>query len=146
VPRLLGGDLDRHAVRAAGINLRRLGARRCVLWPESNEGAPGATPVFLARWDARCLPLADASVDRIVSNPPFGKQVGEPEDVGPLYRQTARAYDRVLRPGGRAVLLVADVAALRDAVRGTDWKPVRQVPVRVLGQRAVISVWRKPGP
>src|SRR5262249_15362212 len=137
---LLGGDLDRNAVRSAGINLRRLGPRRCSLWAEVGEGEPGAMPVLLARWDGTRLPLADQSVDRIVSNPPFGKQVGEPEDIGPLYRQMAREYDRILRPGGRAVLLVGDAPLLRDAVRRVAWKPLRQVPVRVLGQRALISV------
>jgi 23S rRNA G2445 N2-methylase RlmL len=139
---LLGGDIDRNAVRAAGINLRHLGPKRCILWPEPDEGS-GGTPVLLARWDATRLPLGEDSVDRLVSNPPFGKQLGEPEDIAPLYRRLAREYDRVLRPGGRAVLLVGDLAALRDAVRRVGWKPQRQVPVRILGQRAVISVWRK---
>ncbi|MBI1914247.1 MAG: RNA methyltransferase [Planctomycetes bacterium] len=140
---LLGGDVDRNAVRAAGINLRRLGPKRCVLWPEADEG-DAATPVLLARWDATRLPLDDASVDRILSNPPFGKQLGELGDIGPLYRRMAREYDRVLRPGGRVVLLVGDLPSLRDAVRRVAWKAQRQVSVRVLGQPAVINVWRKP--
>src|SRR5207302_1280809 len=53
-----GGDQDAVALRAAGTNLRRLGH------------------VMLARWDATRLPVANASVDRILSNPPFGKQLG----------------------------------------------------------------------
>ena len=56
-----GGDIDFSAVRAAAVNLRRL-------------GAPG-----LCRWDATRLPLVGASSDRIVSNPPFGKQLASPE-------------------------------------------------------------------
>jgi 23S rRNA G2445 N2-methylase RlmL len=123
--RIVGGDLDRTAVRAAEANLRRLG------------------PVLLARWDATRLPLPDESVDRIVSNPPFGKQLGEPEEIEPLYRAMVREHDRVLRPGGRAVLLVADVGALNRAVRRTGWKSVRRLNVRILGQRAAITVWRK---
>ena len=120
-----GGDLDRTALRAAAGNLRRLGQP------------------LLARWDATRLPLADGSVDRIVSNPPFGKQLGRPEDVGPLYRRALAEYDRVLRPGGRAVLLVSDAAALKEAGRAAGWKPGQQVRVRVLGQPATIIVWRK---
>jgi len=50
---------------------------------------------------------------------------------------------RVLRPGGLAVLLVANFAALRDATKAVRWKSVRQFGVRVLGQRATVSVWRK---
>jgi 23S rRNA G2445 N2-methylase RlmL len=126
-PLLWGGDLDRNALRAAAINLRRLGS------------------VLLARWDAARLPLPDESVDRILSNPPFGKQLSRPEEVGPLYRRVLPQYDRVLRPGGRAVLLVSDAAALRAAVEQVGWKRERQFRVQVLGQMAQLSAWRKPG-
>jgi 23S rRNA G2445 N2-methylase RlmL len=121
-----GGDIDPAAVRAAADNLRRLG------------------PARLARWDARRLPLPGASVDRVVTNPPFGKQLGEPAEIGPLYRDLAREWDRVLRPGGRAVVLVAEAGLLRQAVRAVGWRPTRQLRVRVLGQPAELSVWRKP--
>jgi 23S rRNA G2445 N2-methylase RlmL len=122
-----GGDVEQAAVKAATANLRKLGR------------------ALLARWDATRLPLADADVDRVLCNPPFGKQLGEPEEVGPLYSRVLPELDRVLRPGGRAVLLVSDQAALRAAARPTGWRLERQVNVRVLGQRAVISVWQKAG-
>ena len=112
---------------AAGVNLRRLGR------------------VLLARWDAQRLPLADQSVDRILSNPPFGKQLSNPEEIGPLYRGAIREYNRVLHPGGRAVLLVSDFPKLRAAVHPVQWKLLRQLRVRVLGQSAEVTVWRKPG-
>jgi 23S rRNA G2445 N2-methylase RlmL len=121
-----GGDLEKDAVRAAEYNLRRLG------------------PARLQAWDATRLPLEDASIDRIVSNPPFGKQLGSAEEAADLYRRMLPEYNRVLRPGGRAVLLVSEHPPLRDAARGAGWKLLRQLDVRVLGQPAVISVWRKP--
>jgi 23S rRNA G2445 N2-methylase RlmL len=120
-----GGDLEAGAVRAAAANLRRLGSP------------------LLARWDAARLPLPAACVDRVVSNPPFGKQLSRPEEIGPLYRRALAEQDRVLRPGGKAVLLVSDYPALRDAARAVGWKAERQLQVRVLGQRATASVWRK---
>jgi len=123
---VLAGDRDRNAVRATDINLRRLPA------------------ALLGRWDATCLPLADASLDRILCNPPFGKQLGEPEEIGPLYQALAAEFDRVLKPGGRAVLLVGDERLLERAARPRGWKLQRKVDVRILGQRATISVWRKP--
>ncbi|MBY0526691.1 MAG: RNA methyltransferase [Gemmataceae bacterium] len=122
-----GGDIDASALAAAGSNLRRLGR------------------THLARWDATRLPLPDAGVDRIVSNPPFGKQLSSPEEIGPLYRAMLPEYDRVLRPGGRAVLLVSDVERLHDAARHVRWKRTQELRVRVLGQPAALTVWQKPG-
>jgi tRNA (guanine6-N2)-methyltransferase len=121
-----GGDSDFRAVRAAAINLRRLG------------------PAWLAQWDATRLPFPSATVDRIVSNPPFGKQLSNPDAVIPLYHAMLLEYDRVLRPGGLVVLIVSAATALRSAVRALGWKVQRQLSIRVLGQPAVITVWRKP--
>jgi tRNA (guanine6-N2)-methyltransferase len=121
-----GGDLDARALRAAVGNLRRLGQP------------------LLARWDARRLPLPDQSVDRLVSNPPFGKQLSTPEEVGPLYRRMVPEYDRVLKARGRAVLLVSEVPPLKEAARGVGWQFEQNLRIRVLGQPAVVAVWRKP--
>lgn len=122
----VGGDLDRNATRAAAANTKRV------------------HPLVLARWDAARLPLPAGSVDRVVTNPPFGKQLSSPEEVGPLYRTAVGELDRVLRPEGRAVFLVADAERLREAVRPVGWHPLRQLRIRVLGQPAELSVWRKP--
>jgi tRNA (guanine6-N2)-methyltransferase len=122
---LAGGDVEHAAVRAASANLSRLG------------------PVLLARWDARRLPLPDAVADRIVCNLPFGVKLVEPQDIPPLYQAVAPELDRVLKRQGMAVLLVADVPALKQALDGLAWKPLRQVRVRVLGQAAMILVYRK---
>ncbi len=123
---VIGGDLDPNAVFVTSQNLERVG------------------PATLARWDARRLPLAAASVDRVVSNPPFGKQLAGLEAVPPLYAAAAAEWDRVLRPGGRAVFLVMEQEALKAPLRARGWKPTRMLRVRVLGQPAVLSVWQKP--
>ena len=91
--RVFGGDIDPNAVFVTSQNLQKVG------------------PIDLARWDATALPLETASVDRIVSNPPFGKQLSSIEQIGPLYEAASAEWDRVLRPGGRAVLA-------RDGTRG----------------------------
>ena len=101
--------------------------------------------MFLARWDARRLPLPETSVDRVVSNPPFGKQLGRPEEISPLYRALVAECDRVLKPGGRAVLLVGEPALLTPPAAAAGWYAHRQLRVRVLGQPAALTVWRKPG-
>jgi 23S rRNA G2445 N2-methylase RlmL len=124
---VLGGDIDATAVRAAAANLRQAG--------------PGWR---LARWDARRLPLPDHSVDRVVTNPPFGVQLGDPAEIGPLYRAVVTESDRVLRPGGRAVFLVGTGALLQPPAAAVGWRAQRRVRLRVLGQPAELSVWRKP--
>jgi 23S rRNA G2445 N2-methylase RlmL len=121
-----GGDLSFAAVRAAAANLRKLGAP------------------LLSCWDARRLPLAPESVDHILSNPPFGKQLASPEEVPGLYRAMVRQYDRVLRPGGQAVLIVSEAPPLRKAARAALWQETRHLSVRILGQSALVTVWRKP--
>ncbi len=125
--RVLAGDLDPQAVFVASENLAKFGG------------------VDIARWDATKLPLAAESVDRIVCNPPFGKQLLRIEDIPPLYTNFARECDRVLRPGGRAVFLVAEQKALAGPLQGRGWTCTRQFRVRILGTLAVMSVWQKPG-
>jgi 23S rRNA G2445 N2-methylase RlmL len=122
---MLGGDIDPSHVRAAVTNLRQFHLAN------------------LRKWDARELPLEDASVDRVLCNPPFGKQLSTPEEIVPLYRESVGEMDRVLRSGGKCVLIVSDPKALRAAVERVEWKQERQVQLRVLGQRAFIGVYRK---
>lgn len=120
-----GGDIDRLNLKKAEVNLRHFEAPR------------------LETWDARRLPVADAAIDRILCNPPFGKQLSSPAEIGPLYRQAVREMDRVLRPGGKAVLVVSDFEALSEAVDTVGWKKQKVVRVRILGQRSVIGVYGK---
>jgi tRNA G10 N-methylase Trm11 len=125
---VLAGDIDKNAVFITKENL------------------VGVGPAAVTRWDARELPLAPGSVDRIVTNPPFGEQLSSPAEIPPLYTDIAREYDRVLKPGGRAVFLVSDQDTLADAIKRVRWVPVRRLRVRVLGMPAVVSVWQKPDP
>ena len=125
--RVLGGDIDPNAVFVTSQNLEHVGR------------------AALARWDATALPLEGASVDRIVSNPPFGKQLSSIEQIGPLYEAAAAEWDRVLKPGGRAVLLAMEIEGLKRVLTGRRWQQVRQTRVRLLGAPAVLSVWNKPG-
>ena len=120
-----GGDIDLAALRAAETNLRRVGR------------------ASLNRWSATRLPLPAESVDRVICNPPFGKQLSSPDEIGNLYGGIIREADRVLRPGSRAVFLVSEMEPLREATRKVKWQPERQLRVEVLGQLATISVWRK---
>ena len=76
---------------------------------------------------ADALPLKDRSVDRVVTNLPFGKQVGSHELNRTLYPAVLCELDRVLTADGRAVLLTEDKGLLQNAIqRHRALKVVRQ--------------------
>jgi len=72
--------------------------------------------IDLAQAEAEALPLPAGSVDRIVANLPFGKQVGTHLGNRSLYPNALAEIARVLTPDGRAVLLTEDKRLLRSAI------------------------------
>lgn len=95
----LGGDISAEALAIARANLATSGA-----------------PAELRQWDARTLPLDPASSDAIATNLPFGRQVGSTAGLSALYTNVVAEMARVLRPGGRAVLLTSQQDTLERAV------------------------------
>lgn len=122
--RLLGGDLDPHALDAARVNI-----------------GPRYQPIELRRWDARTLPLDDRSVTAVVSNLPFGHRIGSEHDNLRLYPALLAEWSRVLAPSGRVVLLTSESRLLASAVRrlGT-LRLVQRLPVIVRGMPAAIHL------
>lgn len=104
---VLGGDIDPVRVDAARKNVR--GTRR----------KPGANDpqVDIREWDARELPLADASVDKVATNPPFGKQLRGNQTPAKLYPSLLAELQRVVKPGGRIVLLTSEYDLIKETVR-----------------------------
>jgi tRNA (guanine6-N2)-methyltransferase len=95
-------------------------------------------PLIPQLWDARALPLADHAVDAIASNLPFGRQVVSEPDLASLYADLLREMARVLRPGGRAVLLTGVPEALPDH---PDLHIVEQREISLHGQNPTITVF-----
>ncbi len=124
---LLGGDIRPAAVAATRTNI-----------------GPRYKPIAVRQWDARDLPLADGSVDRVVCNLPFGKKMGERQALRPLYEGFAREVARVLKPGGVAVCLTSERTLLAKAFGA--WPQLyleRTFPVEVLGQPAFCCKLKK---
>jgi 23S rRNA G2445 N2-methylase RlmL len=88
---LLGGDRYAEKVALARTNLSHF-----------------AVPGWLVQADARCLPLADGSVDKVLCNLPWGRIVANPRLNRRLYPELLAEFHRVLRPGGLAVLLTSE--------------------------------------
>ena len=123
-----GGDIEQAAVMDASANTRKLGK------------------IYLNRWDAGWLPLQSGTMDRIICNPPFGKQISSDVDINKLYRGLMIQFNRVLCQDGKAVLLVSDYAAIKAACDNVKWKLEKKFRTQILGQNAVLSLWHKPGP
>jgi tRNA (guanine6-N2)-methyltransferase len=66
------------------------------------------------------------SVDRVISNLPFGKQVGSHDDNTRLYPALLNETARVLARYGRAVLLTEDKQLLRRSVQRTKGLKISQ--------------------
>ncbi len=124
---VLGGDIAARHVDAAQQNLAGLGEH----WRVS-------------RWDARKLPLAAASIDAAATNPPFGKQIGSRQEIEQLYPAFLAELGRVLKPGGRAVILSSQYDLLKATVRQQrSLQIVRGYSVAVLGEWGRIYLLKK---
>ncbi|HEX6361255.1 methyltransferase domain-containing protein [Actinophytocola sp.] len=82
--------------------------------------------------DARRLPYPDASVDHIITNPPWNRQVTARGTVAEFLRE----WRRVLRPGGR-------LTCLSPWPSLTGFHTLARYPISLFGQHPVITVCQR---
>lgn len=124
---LLAGDIDPRAVTVTRANVGRR-----------------YKPIEIRQWDAAALPLENASISAVVTNMPFGRQVGTPVGNRDLYPTLVREWSRVIRSGRFLVLLTSERALLRDVLhRHAELVEEQRMQVIVRGLPAVIVVLRK---
>ncbi len=99
---VVGSDINKDALEAARHNMASF---------------PGRGKIRKA--DARQISAADGSVERLISNMPFGKRVGSHSKNQELYPLFAAELARVLSPDGLAVLLTEEKELLRQAIKAT---------------------------
>jgi tRNA (guanine6-N2)-methyltransferase len=121
--RLIGGDMQPEAVAIAKRNARA--AHVTATWNV---------------WDARSLPLAEGSVTRIITNLPFGKQIGTHETNRELYQALSASFAHVLSSGGLLVTLTSEDRLWDIILRDQGWKIIKKVVCVILGQPASIFV------
>ena len=121
---LLGGDRDPEAVEATRKNF-----------------GPKHEPKKIKIWDAVKLPLEDDSVDKIVCNPPWGRKVGDHPEIKPLYRGFAKETKRVLKPGGKVVILTSHDWMMKDQLKEQGLEILKVFSdLEILGHKAAIIV------
>lgn len=125
---LYGGDIRPEALAAAQTNV-------------GNK----FKPIELNQWDARHLPFEDGTIDKIVCNLPFGKQIGSPDENQELYGSFLKEVSRLLKSDGKAVLLTSEAHLLKEHIAPLrDLKIVREERhIKVLGCPASIFVLAK---
>lgn len=106
---LLAGDVDAKRAAAAYANLQ--GRSR-----KPRHGQALAFPA-VAQWDATRLPLGSGTVDKLVTNLPFGHQLGSPAELQRLYPPFFAEVARVLAANGRAVVLSSEFDLVKESVR-----------------------------
>jgi 23S rRNA G2445 N2-methylase RlmL len=120
-----GGDNDPAAIEAARANTK----------------AAGIT-AQLSNWDIRALPLADSSVDRVVSNLPWGRQVMIDNHQRSFYRKACAEIRRVLAPEGRIAILTHDSRLLQFE----DLCKENQIEISLFGQKPTIMIFSAARP
>lgn len=126
---LIGGDIDAAAIEAAQENLKNVQVNR---------------ELTLYLWDARQMPVRSGSLDVVVSNLPFGEQIGSHASNPALYARLFGELIRILRPGGRAVLLSGEKELMRDLIHEQRLlRREQEVLIGVLGRAARIYVLRR---
>jgi len=118
---LLGGDISREAINAT---LENFGSKH--------------KPCEFKKWDATSLPLDDGSVNRVVTNPPWGRQISAGASVSIFYKKFLQETQRVLAPWGKAVILTSERRAMRDGLKACDALKIDDQieAISVMGRRA----------
>ena len=119
----IGGDLDAEAVSAARAN--------------ANAANVAGANVDIQTWDARALPIPDQSINRIVTNLPWGRQIVVDEPLEIFYGDVCAEMERVLAPGGRIAILTSTPQLLRFNQLRQD----RAIEISLFGQTPTIALY-----
>ncbi len=115
-----GGDNDQAAVRAAQINCRAAGV--CA---------------SLQCWQAEALPLAAASIDRVLCNLPWGRQTQAEGALADFYQAAFAEMRRVLAPAWRIALLTTRP----ELIDPLDLACALRCEMSLFGQRPTLLVF-----
>jgi tRNA (guanine6-N2)-methyltransferase len=115
-----GSDLDREALAASARNARHLNG------------------IALAESDASRLRIPTGAVDRIVTNPAWGRQVAEQQHFPALLTE----WRRVIAAAGRLVCLIPPELLRHFETERSRWRLTETRQLSLSGQHPVIAIAR----
>ncbi|TNJ67772.1 methyltransferase domain-containing protein [Paenibacillus hemerocallicola] len=118
--RICGGDLSKEAVAAS---LENVGIR---------------DHVKIRHWDARRLPIEAGTVNKMVTNLPFGRQISSDELIPSLYQAVFKEMRRVLDKNGFVLCMTDADAALQTAARQVDFSCRKEAALSLKGLHPAI--------
>ena len=164
----LAGDAERASLDQAAVNARWVAgatraaaAKQLAQLPLSGGGGgalpawhaldrryprpPGGGGVGVCEWDATQLPLRTASVDVVVVDLPFGMVCKVKHGVRHLYPLATREMARVMRPGGRLVMLSPSKQLMASCLQqqAALWEAQRTIDVNCGGAIACVTLWQR---
>lgn len=127
--KVLAGDHDAQAIKSLRKRVRRQGK-----------------DFAIGRWDALNLhTFAPNSVDRIITDPPWGYYRAPAANLTDFLRSTLEEFHRVLRSGGLVVLLLGQPKLLEACLRDAPavWALEERYDILVSGKKASVLKLRK---
>jgi tRNA (guanine6-N2)-methyltransferase len=124
---LIGCDSDSNALAAAQENV-----------------GPRYKPLELHRWGAAALPMPDHSVDKIITNLPWGIRHGSHDENRRLYPRILQEFHRLVTPGGKIVILTSETRLMSDLITKGLFRPDKILRVSILGASAAVYVSSVP--
>jgi tRNA (guanine6-N2)-methyltransferase len=94
--------------------------------------------------DSRNLDLIDDnSIDRVITDPPWGVYDNSFENIDELYSDTLKEISRLLKPNGVAVMLTGYSGAKPLLTANDDLELIKEWPILVSGKKATIYKLKK---
>ncbi len=109
-----GGDVDLSALNATQENVTHAGKN-----------------MTISQWDARTLPLKTNSVDKLVTNLPWGRQITVDDELADFYAAICTEIQRVLKPDGCAIILTS----LPDLLHLPEMREIDSLDISLFGQQ-----------
>ncbi len=101
---------------------------------ENIEAAGLTQSIELHQWDARSLPLPDASIDALCADLPFGHLVGSHDENVALYPALLAEAARVAKPGALFALITHEINLMQMLLKETTgWRGVGEQRVALGG-------------